>query len=83
VYVYYYNIFRPYFEMKAQSNSLLEQQKTRVRALERQVAQSKLCYAKALGNLEKISDEIHQVSSHVKDYDYSLYKKAAFHINSV
>ncbi|KAF4531698.1 hypothetical protein B566_EDAN012515 [Ephemera danica] len=51
---------RPYFEMKAQSNQQLEAQKARVRTLERQVAQSKLCYARALSNLEKISDEIHQ-----------------------
>lgn len=48
--------------MKAQSNQLLEQQKAKVRMLEKQVAQSKLCYARALGNLEKISDEIHQVN---------------------
>ncbi|XP_059478019.1 SH3 domain-binding protein 5-like [Neocloeon triangulifer] len=52
---------RPYFETKAQTNLVLETQKTRVKALEKQVAQSKLCYSRALGNLEKISDEIHQI----------------------
>ncbi|XP_065341852.1 SH3 domain-binding protein 5-like isoform X2 [Cloeon dipterum] len=51
---------RPYFELKAQTNLALETQKARVKDLENQVSQSKLCYSKALGNLEKISDEIHQ-----------------------
>ncbi|XP_023711952.1 uncharacterized protein LOC111866854 isoform X3 [Cryptotermes secundus] len=51
---------RPYFEMKAQFNQLLEDQKKRVKSLEQQVGHSKMSYAEALRNLEQISDEIHR-----------------------
>nr|CAD7453217.1 unnamed protein product [Timema tahoe] len=51
---------RPYFEMKAQFNQLLEDQKRRVKSLEQQVGQVKTSYANALRNLEQISDEIHR-----------------------
>ncbi|XP_022921210.1 SH3 domain-binding protein 5-like isoform X2 [Onthophagus taurus] len=51
---------RPYYEMKAHFNNLLEQQKYKVQHLESQVSTSKLIYADALRNLEQISDEIHQ-----------------------
>lgn len=54
---------RPYFEMKAQFNQMLEQQKTKVQNLESQVSTSKLTYADALRNLEQISDEIHRSRS--------------------
>ena len=53
---------RPYFEMKAQFNQLLEDQKKRVKSLEQQVGHAKMSYAEALHNLEQISDEIHRVS---------------------
>lgn len=51
---------RPYFEMKAHFNQLMEDQKRCIRELEEKVMQSKLSYADALSNLERISDEIHQ-----------------------
>ncbi|XP_069703546.1 SH3 domain-binding protein 5-like isoform X1 [Periplaneta americana] len=50
----------PYFEMKAQFNQLLEDQKRRVKGLEQQVGHAKMSYAEALRNLEQISDEIHR-----------------------
>ncbi|XP_076621815.1 uncharacterized protein LOC143342143 isoform X2 [Colletes latitarsis] len=51
---------RPYYEMKAHFNQMLEEQKLRVSALERSVGDAKMTYAEALRNLEKISDEIHR-----------------------
>ncbi|CAH1105489.1 unnamed protein product [Psylliodes chrysocephalus] len=51
---------RPYYEMKAHFNQLLELQKAKVHSLESQVSTAKLSYADALKNLEQISDEIHQ-----------------------
>lgn len=54
---------RPYYEMKAHFNQVLEEQKIRVSALEKSVADAKMSYAGALRNLERISDEIHRVSS--------------------
>lgn len=48
--------------MKAQFNQLLEDQKKRVKSLEKQVGHAKMSYAEALRNLEQISDEIHRVS---------------------
>ncbi|XP_031832785.1 uncharacterized protein LOC116427047 isoform X3 [Nomia melanderi] len=51
---------RPYYEMKAHFNQMLEEQKLRVSALERSVGEAKMTYAEALRNLEKISDEIHR-----------------------
>ncbi|KAF5301653.1 hypothetical protein FQA39_LY10700 [Lamprigera yunnana] len=56
-------IFLPYFEMKAQFNQLLEQQKMKVQSLDSFVTASKLTYADALRNLEQISDEIHRSRS--------------------
>jgi len=41
----------------------MEKQKQRVKKLEESVAQAKAKYAKALRNLEQISDEIHKVNS--------------------
>lgn len=46
--------------MKAHFNQLLEQQKSKVQALETQVSNAKMSYADALRQLEQISDEIHQ-----------------------
>lgn len=54
---------RPYYEMKAHFNNLLEHQKLKVQNLETQVSSAKLTYAEALRNLEQISDEIHQSRS--------------------
>lgn len=51
---------RPYFEMKAQFNQLLEEQRKKVHHLEENVLKIKMSYADALHNLEEISDEIHQ-----------------------
>ncbi|XP_017761541.1 PREDICTED: uncharacterized protein LOC108551785 isoform X2 [Eufriesea mexicana] len=51
---------RPYYEMKAHFNQMLEEQKLRVSALESSVGEAKMTYAEALRNLEKISDEIHR-----------------------
>lgn len=50
---------RPYFEMKAQFNQMLEEQKKKVHQLEENVTKVKMSYADALHNLEEISDEIH------------------------
>ncbi|XP_054279862.1 SH3 domain-binding protein 5-like isoform X2 [Macrosteles quadrilineatus] len=52
---------RSYFEMKAQFNQVLEEQKTKVKYLEQKVATAKSSYAEALRNLEQISDEIHRI----------------------
>ncbi|GBL81206.1 SH3 domain-binding protein 5-like [Araneus ventricosus] len=51
---------RPYFEMKAQFNQLLEEQRKKVHHLEEKILKMKMSYADALHNLEEISDEIHQ-----------------------
>lgn len=59
----YESICRPYYELKAQFNHMLELQKQRVQTLEVQVSTSKLTYADALRNLEQISDEIHHLRS--------------------
>ena len=64
--MHYFNVFvcfvfRPYFELKAQFNQILEEQKSRVKKLERRVGIAKASYAEALRNLEQISDEIHRV----------------------
>ncbi|CAL1277361.1 unnamed protein product [Larinioides sclopetarius] len=50
----------PYFEMKAQFNQLLEEQRKKVHQLEEKILKMKMSYADALHNLEEISDEIHQ-----------------------
>ncbi|XP_078392051.1 SH3 domain-binding protein 5-like [Cetorhinus maximus] len=50
---------KPYFELKAQFNQILEEHKARVTALEKQVSQAKTKYSVALRNLEQISEQIH------------------------
>uniref|UniRef100_A0A8C5QMN0 SH3 domain-binding protein 5 n=1 Tax=Leptobrachium leishanense TaxID=445787 RepID=A0A8C5QMN0_9ANUR len=50
---------RPYFELKVQFNTVLEEHKSRVTSLETSVSQAKLRYSGTLRNLEKISEEIH------------------------
>ncbi|XP_075219224.1 uncharacterized protein LOC142323464 [Lycorma delicatula] len=51
----------PYFELKAQFNQVLEEQKIKVKELEKRVGAAKASYAEALSNLEQISDEIHRI----------------------
>lgn len=51
---------RPYFEMKAQLNEALEEQKKRVFHMEEDVMRIKFSYTEALHNLEQISDQMHQ-----------------------
>ncbi|KAM6396190.1 SH3 domain-binding protein 5-like [Rhynochetos jubatus] len=50
---------KPYFELKAQFNQILEEHKAKVTALERSVARAKTRYSVALRNLEEISEQIH------------------------
>ncbi|XP_077562104.1 uncharacterized protein LOC144178261 isoform X2 [Haemaphysalis longicornis] len=51
---------RPYFEMKAQLNEALEEQKKRVFHMEEDVMRIKFSYTEALHNLEQISNQMHQ-----------------------
>ncbi|XP_063794367.1 SH3 domain-binding protein 5-like [Pseudophryne corroboree] len=55
---------RPYFELKVQFNSVLEEHKSRVTSLEASVSQAKLRYSATLRNLELISEEIHARRTH-------------------
>ncbi|XP_072249627.1 SH3-binding domain protein 5-like, a [Leuresthes tenuis] len=50
---------KPYFELKAQFNYILEEHKTKVLQLEQQVSKVKTRYSIALRNLEQISEQIH------------------------
>ncbi|KAM8839948.1 SH3 domain-binding protein 5-like [Spinachia spinachia] len=50
---------KPYFELKAQFNHILEDHKARVVLLEERVAKVKTRYSVALQNLEQISEQIH------------------------
>ncbi|XP_073341907.1 SH3-binding domain protein 5-like, a [Pagrus major] len=50
---------KPYFELKAQFNHILEENKAKVLQLEQQVAKVKTRYSIALRNLEQISEQIH------------------------
>ncbi|XP_047461963.1 SH3 domain-binding protein 5-like isoform X1 [Mugil cephalus] len=50
---------KPYFELKAQFNHILEEHKAKVVHLEEQVAKVKTHYSVALRNLEQISEQIH------------------------
>ncbi|XP_034030088.1 SH3-binding domain protein 5-like, a isoform X2 [Thalassophryne amazonica] len=50
---------KPYFELKAQFNHILEEHKTKVLQLEQHVAKAKTRYSIALRNLEQISEQIH------------------------
>lgn len=56
--------FLPYFEMKAQLNEALEEQKKRVFHMEEDVMRIKFSYTEALHNLEQISDQMHQSRLH-------------------
>ncbi|GLD72542.1 SH3 domain-binding protein 5-like protein, partial [Lates japonicus] len=50
---------KPYFELKAQFNHILEEHKTKVLQLEQHVSKVKTRYSIALRNLEQISEQIH------------------------
>ncbi|XP_072547708.1 SH3-binding domain protein 5-like, a [Salminus brasiliensis] len=50
---------KPYFELKAQFNYILEEHKLKVTDLEKRVTEVKKCYSITLRRLEKISEEIH------------------------
>ncbi|KAJ8273807.1 hypothetical protein GJAV_G00105740 [Gymnothorax javanicus] len=50
---------KPYFELKAQFNHILEEHKSRVLLLEERVSKVKTHYSIALRNLEQISEQIH------------------------
>ncbi|KAM9851888.1 SH3-binding domain protein 5-like, a isoform 1-T2 [Aulostomus maculatus] len=50
---------KPYFELKAQFNHILEEHKTKVLQLEQHVTKVKTRYSIALRNLEQISEQIH------------------------
>lgn len=55
-----FSYHRPYFEMKANFNKMLEEQRNRVQSIEQNVLDVKSQYADALHNLEGISEEIHE-----------------------
>ncbi|XP_028327638.1 SH3-binding domain protein 5-like, a isoform X2 [Gouania willdenowi] len=50
---------KPYFELKAQFNHILEENKAKVLQLEQLVSKVKTRYSVALRNLEQISEQIH------------------------
>ncbi|XP_057689229.1 SH3 domain-binding protein 5-like [Corythoichthys intestinalis] len=50
---------KPYFELKAQFNHILEEHKSKVVELEQHVSKVKTRYSSALRNLEQISEQIH------------------------
>ncbi|XP_054619946.1 SH3 domain-binding protein 5-like [Dunckerocampus dactyliophorus] len=50
---------KPYFELKAQFNHILEEHKAKVVQLEQHVSKVKTRYSVALRNLEQISEQIH------------------------
>ncbi|XP_072747918.1 uncharacterized protein [Anoplolepis gracilipes] len=68
---------RPYYEMKAHFNQMLEEQKMKVSVLERSVSEAKASYAEALRNLEKISDEIHRTRRYDGTDDYDKHARDA------
>ncbi|XP_062538944.1 uncharacterized protein LOC134207239 [Armigeres subalbatus] len=53
-------LFLPYYELRANYNALLLDQKQKVVDLEAKVSEAKISYNEALTRLEKISEEIHQ-----------------------
>ncbi|XP_056154783.1 SH3 domain-binding protein 5-like [Lampris incognitus] len=57
---------KPYFELKAQFNHILEEHKTKVVQLEERVAKVKTRYSVALRNLEQISEQIHAQRGHIR-----------------
>ncbi|XP_055733316.1 SH3 domain-binding protein 5-like [Salvelinus fontinalis] len=57
---------KPYFELKAQFNRLLEGHKAKVVQLDERVARVKMRYSVALRNLEQISEQIHAQRGRVR-----------------
>ncbi|XP_077363023.1 SH3 domain-binding protein 5-like [Festucalex cinctus] len=57
---------KPYFELKAQFNHILEEHKAKVVQLEEQVSKVKTRYSVALRNLEQISEQIHAQRGQVR-----------------
>ncbi|KAI5621663.1 SH3 domain-binding protein 5-like [Silurus asotus] len=57
---------KPYFELKAQFNHILEEHKAKVVQLEERVAKVKTRYSVALRNLEQISEQIHAQRGRVR-----------------
>ncbi|CDQ84159.1 unnamed protein product [Oncorhynchus mykiss] len=57
---------KPYFELKAQFNHILEEHKANVVQLEERVAKVKMRYSVALRNLEQISEQIHAQRGRVR-----------------
>ncbi|XP_076864550.1 LOW QUALITY PROTEIN: SH3 domain-binding protein 5-like [Brachyhypopomus gauderio] len=57
---------KPYFELKAQFNHILEEHKSKVVLLEERVAKVKTRYSVALRNLEQISEQIHAQRGRVR-----------------
>ncbi|CAB1350533.1 unnamed protein product, partial [Coregonus sp. 'balchen'] len=57
---------KPYFELKAQFNHILEEHKGKVVQLEERVAKVKTRYSVALRNLEQISEQIHAQRGRVR-----------------
>ncbi|XP_038821728.1 SH3 domain-binding protein 5-like [Salvelinus namaycush] len=57
---------KPYFELKAQFNHLLEGHKAKVVQLDERVARVKTRYSVALRNLEQISEQIHAQRGRVR-----------------
>ncbi|XP_041931969.1 SH3 domain-binding protein 5-like [Alosa sapidissima] len=57
---------KPYFELKAQFNHILEEHKSKVVQLEERVAKVKTRYSVALRNLEQISEQIHAQRGRVR-----------------
>lgn len=54
------NKSRPYFELKARFNQILDDQKKQVQVIEETITMTKEGYADSLKELERISEEIHQ-----------------------
>ncbi|XP_034017017.1 SH3 domain-binding protein 5-like [Thalassophryne amazonica] len=57
---------KPYFELKAQFNHILEEHKAKVVQLEQEVTKVKTHYSVALRNLEQISEQIHTQRGRVR-----------------
>ncbi|XP_040566927.1 SH3 domain-binding protein 5-like [Lepeophtheirus salmonis] len=51
---------KPYFELKARSHQMLDDQKRQVQLIEETILMTKLGYSESLRELEKISEEIHE-----------------------
>ncbi len=57
---------RPYFEAKARYNQQLDDQKRQVQVIEETIAMTKRGYSDSLGELERISAEIHEMRARAR-----------------